>query len=210
MTWWTLDIGELAPHAHSDALAAIGSDLVRRLAEPHRYYHTSRHLIEVFWALEDLERAGELDAHQGTLGRVVGWFHDAVYDPAADDNEEASAELACRDLTALQLDPDDVATVHQLVLATRTHDLAKDPLAAAFSDADLWILASPPDRYAEYAAQVKQEYAAVPDDAFRGGRAAVLRPFLERESIYATRYARETWEDAARANVAAELETLTA
>lgn len=211
ITWWTLDVAEIAPAAHSDAVQAIGADLLRRWAEPQRRYHTTRHLVEVFWALEDLEAAGVVDARHGTLGRLVGWFHDAVYDPAAaiGDNEAASAELAVRDLHALGVRGADVETVRDLVLATEQHHLAGDGLAAAFHDADLWILSSPAERYAEYTAQVREEYAAVPDDAFRAGRAAILRPFLERESIYATGFARETWEERARANLAAELASLT-
>ena len=49
-----------------------------------------------------------------------------------------------------------------------------------------------------------------PSDVFQSARAAILRPFIDRESIYATAYARDSWEDAARVNLAAELEALTA
>ncbi len=212
ITWWTLDVAELAPDAHSDAVLAIGSDLMRRLGEGHRSYHTTRHLVELFWALEDLEGAQVISARQAAVGRVAGWFHDAVYDTttAAGDNEIHSAELAVRDLTALGLAQDDLETVRDLVLATQSHELANGGLAAAFHDADLWILGAPRGRYDEYTVQVREEYAAVPDDVFASARAAILRPFIDRESIYATEFARENWEDAARLNLAAELEALTA
>ena len=210
ITWWTLDVAELAPKAHSDAVQAIGADLLRRWAEPQRRYHTTRHLVEMFWALEDLEQAGEVEPRDGTLGRLAAWFHDAVYDPRVTGgaNEAASAALARRDLAALRLGHEDVDTVDDLVLATEVHDLPQGGIAAAFHDADLWVLSAPPERYAEYTAQVRQEYAAVPDDAFAAGRAAVLRPFLDRDFIYATATAREQWGDAARLNVARELEAL--
>ena len=210
ITWWKLDVAELAPGAHSDAVLAIGSDLERRLGERHRRYHTTRHLVEVFWALEDLEAAQAVSAREAVVGRIAGWFHDAIYDPTTPpgDNEIRSAELAVRDLTALGLADDDIETVRDLVLATQTHELARDGLAAAFHDADLWILSSPPDRYREYTAQVREEYAAVPDDVFRSARAAILRPFLERESIYATAHATDSWEEAARLNLASELASL--
>lgn len=210
ITWWKLDLHDVAPDAHEDAVLAVGRDLLRRLDEEHRSYHTSRHLVEVFWALEDLEGAGAVTAREATLGRLVGWFHDAVYDPAAPpgDNEAASADLAVRDLSALGLATRDVETVRDLVLATEAHELRPDGLGAAFHDADLWILSAPADRYAEYTAQVREEYAAVPDDAFRAGRAAILRPLLQRDTVYATRHAREHWEEAARANLGAELAAL--
>jgi predicted metal-dependent HD superfamily phosphohydrolase len=211
-TWWTLDIAELAPGARPDAAQVVGHDLLRRLEEPHRRYHTPRHLVEVFWALDELEQVGEITANEGTLARLAGWFHDAVYDPGAafGENELSSADLARRDLTALGLRREDVAAVRSLVLQTQSHELARGGAAAAFHDADLWILSAPPDRYAEYTAQVREEYAAVPDAAFRAGRAAILRPFLERSAIYATGTARERWEERARANVTDELDVLTA
>jgi predicted metal-dependent HD superfamily phosphohydrolase len=209
-TWWTLDLAELAPGAHNDAVQAVGADLLRRLEEPHRRYHTPRHLVEVFWALEDLERESVIGPREAALGRLVGWFHDAVYDPGAagGENEAASADLAVRNLSALGLERDDIERIRDLVLATTTHDLVTDGLSAAFHDADLWILSAPPDRYAAYTRQVREEYAAVPDDAFRAGRAALLRPFLERDAVYATAPARERWEDRARANLSAELADL--
>lgn len=210
ITWWKLDLAELAPGAHHDAVLAIGTDLMRRWTEPHRGYHDTRHLVEVFWALEDLEEGREIDSRESTLGRLAGWFHDAVYDPSAPGgaNEVDSADLAVRDLRALGLADDDVESVRDLVLATTTHDLARKGLPAAFHDADLWILGATADRYAEYTAAVREEYSAVPDDAFRAGRAAILRPFLQRESIYATPTARDRWEDRARDNLARELDLL--
>ena len=63
----------------------------------------------------------------------------------------------------------------------------------------------PTDRYAEYVAAVRREYAHVPDRAFREGRAAILRDLLAKPHLFHTAYAREHWEDAARANVQREL-----
>ena len=210
LTWWKLDLAELAPDAHHDAVLAIGTDLARRWAEPHRGYHDTRHLVEVFWALEDLEGGREITAREGALGRLAGWFHDAVYEPSAPGgaNEVDSADLAVRDLRALGLADDDVERVRDLVLATTTHDLRAGGLSAAFHDADLWILSAPAERYDEYTALVREEYAAVPDDVFRAGRAAILRPFLDREAIYSTETARAGWEEAARANLLREFEVL--
>jgi predicted metal-dependent HD superfamily phosphohydrolase len=211
-TRWTLDIADLAPGAPPDTVAAIGSDLLRRLAEAHRAYHTARHLEELLEALEEVERAREITESQATLARIAGWFHDAVYDPTAagGSNEADSAELAVRDLSALGLARRDVDAVRDLVLGSELHELPSDPLSAAFHDADLWILSAPAERYAEYTAQVRREYAAVPADAFRTGRAAILRPLLDREFIFATRVARSRWEDRAKHNLTRELDELTA
>ena len=57
---------------------------------------------------------------------------------------------------------------------------------------------------------MRQEYAHVPEDLFREGRAAVLRDLLAKPTLFHTRHARAHWEQAARANVEAELESLAA
>ncbi|MFB9835232.1 metal-dependent phosphohydrolase, partial [Actinoallomurus acaciae] len=62
-----------------------------------------------------------------------------------------------------------------------------------------------PDRYAAYAAAVREEYAAVPDEAFRAGRAEILRGLLALPALYRTAPARVRWEAAARHNVGTEL-----
>lgn len=124
-------------------------------------------------------------------------------------NEADSAELAVHDLRALGVRDDDVAAVRQLVLATERHDApGTRGLGAAFHDADLWILSALPERFDEYCAQVRAEYAAVPDEAFAAGRTAVLLPFLRRDTVYATRHARRVWNERARLNLARELSRL--
>ncbi len=211
LTWWKLDIARLAPGAHSDAVEAIGRDLLRRLEEPHRSYHTARHIVEMYSALEELEREGVVTEREAAVAGVAACLHDAVYDPAAPPggNEADSAHLAVRSLTSLGLDADDIEQVRRLVLATAEHQApGDDGLDAAFHDADLWILAAPQERFDEYCAQVREEYAAVPDTAYAAGRTAVLEPFLRRDTVYATRHGRRTWGQRARVNVARELTRL--
>jgi predicted metal-dependent HD superfamily phosphohydrolase len=211
LTWWKLDIGELAPAAHGDAVEAIGADLIRRLDEEHRRYHTARHVVEMYGAIEELEREGVVGAREATLARVAACFHDAVYDPAAvgGANEADSAALAVRALRSLGLAPEDIDRVRRLVLDTEQHDApVTEGLAAAFHDADLWILAAPSARFDEYCAQVREEYAAVPDGAYAAGRTAVLERFLRRDTIYATRHGRRTWGEPARVNLAREMARL--
>lgn len=210
ITWWRRDLAAVAPKAADGPVHDVGADLLRRWGEPQRRYHTTQHLVEVFWALEEVEEAGELTARDGSLGRVAAWFHDAVYVvPDAAGNESASAALAASALRLLHVDPVDAAEVDRLVRASERHELpSPGGVDAAFHDADLWILAAPRERFDEYCAQVREEYAAVPADAFAAGRASVLRPFLTRTRLYATAYGHERWTEPARANLARELARL--
>lgn len=176
---------------------AVRDALLAAYAEPDRHYHGRLHLAEV------LERLTELGCEDDVVV-LAAWFHDAVHDGAADE-EERSAAWAEAVLPA-----EVAAEVGRLVRTTERHrPAADDERGQLLSDADLAILAAPPGRYGDYVRDVRQEYADVPDDDFARGRAEVLRDLLAKPTLFHTVSARELWEDRARANVAAELATLT-
>ena len=211
ITWWTLDVCAVSPHAHNDAVTRAGADLLARWTEPARRYHTTRHLVEMFWALEELEDAGEIDDLQGPVARLSAWFHDAIYDPTArsGSNEADSAALARDTLAQLGAGNGHVDAIDRLIRLTVNHDADDaEPLEAAFHDADLWILSAPEERFDGYCNQVREEYALVPDAAYRQGRAAILEPLLHRDTIYRTSPALDGWERPARINLGRELARL--
>jgi predicted metal-dependent HD superfamily phosphohydrolase len=141
--------------------------------------------------------------------RLAVWFHDAVYDPRRTDNEDASAALAARVLPTAGVPVPTVAAVTRLVRLTATHDPAPDDTdGALLCDADLAVLAGDPGEYAAYAAAVRAEYAHVPTEAFRLGRAAVLRRLCALPTLYRLPSLRDRWEERARANLAGELQSL--
>ena len=66
-------------------------------AEPHRHYHSERHHDDCLRLLDEVRDLSERE--QRLLRWAILW-HDAVYEPEVSDNEERSAELALRELTA--------------------------------------------------------------------------------------------------------------
>jgi predicted metal-dependent HD superfamily phosphohydrolase len=177
------------------------NELARRYSEPHRRYHTLAHVEELLTLLREFT----LDDRDSVEAAV--WFHDAIYDTRASDNEARSAELAASALR--EMHQPNIETVQAMINATATHDpsrLTRDGLL--FLDADLSILGAPPERYRAYADAIRAEYAWVPDAMFAAGRAAILRRLLERPSIYQTGEMRARFETQARENVSRELATL--
>jgi predicted metal-dependent HD superfamily phosphohydrolase len=188
------------PYPYADALLA-------RWAEPQRRYHTVRHLASVLDRVDTLEDY----AADPALVRLAAWFHDAVYRPDRSENEERSAGLAQRALSEAGLGAGGIAEVARLVRLTTSHaPEPEDANGAVLCDADLAILASNPSAYAAYAAEVREEYGFVPDDAFRAGRSDVLRQLLALPSLFTTPHGVKEWEAAARRNLAAELRLLAA
>jgi predicted metal-dependent HD superfamily phosphohydrolase len=185
--------------------AVVTGGLGPRYTQPHREYHNLMHIEDVLLRIEELEPPTE---HELALA-LAAWFHDAVYQPGQVDNEDRSAYAAYDALEQVGADPALIAEVVRLIRLTAAHDPDDDDLAGVvLCDADLAILAAAPDRYAQYATAIRQEYAHVPDVDFRAGRATVLRRFLDRPSIYRTAYGRLHWEAAARANISTEIAAL--
>jgi predicted metal-dependent HD superfamily phosphohydrolase len=185
----------------SVVIEEAGRGLLRRWSEPHRRYHDVTHLSAVLSTLDELAAPVEV--------RLAAWYHDAVYDPRARDNEERSARLAVEELTRLGLGDDPAGEVARLVRLTTGHDPEDgDVNGALLCDADLAVLARPAPEYDRYAAAIREEYAHVPDEAFRAGRVAVLRHLLDLPALYRTPHLRERWEEPARANLRRELDAL--
>ncbi|MFJ4485261.1 hypothetical protein ACIP3D_23215 [Streptomyces longwoodensis] len=197
-----LSVREGTRHPDPDVYADA---LLRRWQEPQRHYHTLTHLAAVLDHVDTLQAyADDPDAV-----RLAAWFHDAVYLPDRSENEERSAALAERALPEAGVPERTTAEVARLVRLTVTHDPADDDRnGQVLCDADLAILASAPSVYAAYTAAVREEYHFVPNDAFRAGRAAVLRQLLDLPRLFRTPHGAERWEATARYNLGAELELL--
>jgi predicted metal-dependent HD superfamily phosphohydrolase len=202
VTTWHEAVRGAGATASDDAIAAAGADVEARWAEPHRRYHTTAHLHAVLSNVDTLAA----QADDPDLVRLAAWFHDAVYDPRDADNEGASADLAAAVLAGLGVPAANVDEVRRLVLLTAGHTAtAEDRNGAVLCDADLAILAAVPEEYDDYAVRVRAEYAHVPDELFRVGRATVLRQLLELPALFRVMPA---WEPRARANLERELATL--
>ncbi|MGK5679512.1 HD domain-containing protein [Actinoplanes sp. URMC 104] len=190
--------------AQDGDLEAAAGYLLSKWSEPQREYHTVAHLGAV---LEVVDRFANLAPHPERV-RLAAWMHDAVYDPRAlgDANERDSAEFAEGLLQTLGVPDATAAEVARLVGLTAGHATGEDdPDGELLCDADLAVLAGDDEAYAQYTAAIRREYAHVPDDDFRAGRAQVLKALLELPSIYRLQPLREQWEQRARANLEREL-----
>lgn len=183
--------------------ATIGA-LIAAHAETHRRYHGLSHLAFLF--REEAAQYARLE--NAALVRFAIWFHDAVYDPAAKDNEEQSAAWAAR---ALRDAPTLAEAVAALILKTKAHAVgAASADEALFLDMDIAILGAPAPLYAAYAAGVRQEYAIYPDAAWRAGRSAFLQSQIGLDRLFRTDIYHDFYGAQAKANMAWELEELAA
>ncbi|MBM3844686.1 MAG: N-methyl-D-aspartate receptor NMDAR2C subunit [Verrucomicrobia bacterium] len=186
--WQAAGLGGDAPAWYEKLTAAY--------AEPQRHYHNQQHIAE---CLAEFDNARHL-AQDPAAVELALWFHDAVYDPKAGDNEERSAAMAVNCLEG-EGQSKLAATVGRLVMATKSHSIEAGPDAGLLVDVDLSILGKDEARFSEYEAQIREEYRWVPGMVFKPKRAEILQRFLDRRRIYTTDLFAARYEANARRNL---------
>jgi predicted metal-dependent HD superfamily phosphohydrolase len=184
--------------------SALLQKLVSAYEEPQRKYHTIQHLSE---CLSLLSRNLHLAIEPGEVEMAL-WFHDAIYNVRAHDNEARSADWAGDALSRAGVAAERIERVRRLILATRHVALPEGHDQMLLVEIDLSILGACRVRFDEYESQVREEYAWVPESLFRQKRAELLTEFLARQPVYNTPQLREILEHQARENLAHSLSQL--
>lgn len=179
-------------------------ELMFRYSEPHRKFHTVHHLEECF---TKFAKVRALATHPAEV-EIALWYHDAVYERRADDNEARSAQLAASTARAAGVAPSSVDRIHALIMATRRAATPQDDDAKVVADVDLAILGETPARFDAYEEQIRWEHSWVPGFLFRKQWENLLREIMARPAIFNTQPFRARYESQARANVQRSLARL--
>jgi predicted metal-dependent HD superfamily phosphohydrolase len=172
--------------------------------EPQRQYHNQQHIAD---CLREFDTVRSSAAGPIAVEFAI-WFHAAIYDPRAADNEARSADLAAACLNERSASPELVDSVQRLVLATKAHDATLHPDAPMIVDVDLSILGQPPERFWEYERAIRAEYAWVDANTFAARRTEILEHFLVRPRLYHTDSFFCRYETQARSNLRASVDRL--
>jgi len=191
---WQMTWTELGVRSYDEPLF---HELIACYSEPHRKYHTIRHLEECFgkWP------AVQAEAIHPPEVEVALWLHDAIYDVMRQDNEEKSAQWARAIILRAGLDSAVADRVYALVMATRHNAVPEETDQQILVDIDLSILGAAPERFDQYERQIREEYSWVPGFLFRRNRRKILESLLGRSRIFATHHFFDTHEALARANL---------
>ncbi|BCM19941.1 hypothetical protein [Mesorhizobium sp. J8] len=188
---------------------ALKSELEAVYQAADRHYHGLAHIEAMLALATEYRRL----VHDPEAVEAAIWFHDAVYDSHAKDNEKKSAELAEKRLAG-RVDPHRLGRIAAMIDATATHRLPPFRDEGALNDAaflldmDLAILGAEPAAFDAYEKAVRSEYGWVEEPMWRAGRAAVLQNFLARPHIFHTTEFRDRFEAQARKNLSRSLEAL--
>ncbi len=184
-------------------IIAAYSDILIQYSQPHRKYHNLEHIshcLAEFQAVRHL--ALDIDALELAI-----WYHDAIYEIGASDNEERSAILAQVVMNSFDLPTGLIDKVKAIIIATKHEKVPDDHDAKLMLDIDISNLGQA-DKFKESNRLVREEYSSVPANLFANGRSNILQSFLDRPSIYLTEFFQQKYEDSARKNIESAIKAL--
>lgn len=180
---------------------AMWDRLIALYGQPWRKYHNLSHIK---YCLATLDSQADSGSDHLDVEAAI-WYHDAVYEVGASDNERQSAQLARESLAVLGADGAFAERVAEFIIATDHKQAAPDCGAQLLCDIDLSILGRDASTYDQYAEAIFRE-VALPEQAFALPRHAFLGTMLEKEKIFQTQSFEQEYDAQARRNMRRERE----
>ena len=144
----------------------FSDSVLKRYEEHHRYYHTTTHLLDVVLQLSKLDNFDD----ELFLAAV---YHDAVYAPQANDNQERSAALFLVEAKSASLNKLQMDSINRLILDTKKHKPSSEK-SQLLIKADLSILEQPLSKLIEYEHQIFKEFQFVDYKVYQPKRIEIL------------------------------------
>lgn len=132
-------------------------------------------------------------------------YHDIIYVPGFEWNEQLSADYAVLHLELLDLSPEQYNAISNAILATRTHHPTASPISNLLIDCDLYELGT--DAYWDNSILIRKEFGNPLEADWVRGRSKFLHSFLLRDKIYTNEHD-PSLEASARNNMKTELKGL--
>ncbi len=143
--------------------------------ESHRHWHDINHLTSLFEDI-DLNYKGKVSQKEYEKMVILATFHDAIYDPTRNDNEEKSAQFfenVCVDKT----NPD-IIEIKQGILDTKIHK-STTKLSENFNKLDMSIVEKGYDDLLKWEEGIHKEYKFA-GEKYKEGRLQFLESLLDK------------------------------
>ncbi|NVK32063.1 MAG: hypothetical protein HWE20_13735 [Gammaproteobacteria bacterium] len=171
---------------------------------PSRQFHNWQHIESLF---EYFDRFSFVIKAPQAVSLAI-FYHDAIYDERADDNEARSASLYAEHALLLGIPAVISKEVVILIDATRHIAAQTHTDAAVMADLDLMPLAVRSDVFRQNSTKVRKEFSSLSDKEFSRRQFKFMSALLDRSSIYQTPVIRDAMEAGARQNVVDYLKSL--
>ena len=194
--WKRVNASGNSEEAYTELLSLYGG--------PKRAYHNLVHIVH---SLREMDDARDLIQNPDQVEFAL-WYHDAVYNIRAKNNEEKSAELAEKRLSKAGAKKQFIDNITRLILTTRHKEIPQEQDAQYICDIDLSIFGKSQKEFDEYERDIRKEYNSFSEKQFKRGRSIVLTKYLWKDPLYSTDFFREKYQTQARKNLKRSLAKL--
>jgi predicted metal-dependent HD superfamily phosphohydrolase len=143
--------------------------------ESHRHYHNLDHLNDLIDQIDEDYNNGKFDERFQEKLILTALFHDIIYEPTRQDNEERSAQFfegLCQDKN------DIIKEVKQAILDTKKHE-SNDKLSETFNRYDMNIVERDFDSLLRWEDGIREEYKSF-GEQYKTGRLQFLESLLDK------------------------------
>jgi predicted metal-dependent HD superfamily phosphohydrolase len=184
-----------------DLIDTFWNEIYGNYKNTNRFYHTLSHISNMYHQILCVK--DEINDYDSTI--MAHYYHDIIYDPTKQDNEEVSAKIASERLRSISFPNDKHNQCINIILATKSHSFSEDHDTNLFTDTDLSILGQSSEEYSNYCSQIRKEYSMYSKELYNQGRKKVIIHFLKMDRIFKTDYFYLKFENTARQNMENEL-----
>lgn len=142
--------------------------------ESHRSYHTLNHLNDLIEQINEKRNIYSEKEYEKLI--ITSLFHDCVYDPSKDNNEEKSSEFF---LECSLYKNDDIKEINQMILDTKRH-IANTKLSESFNSFDMNIVERDYNSLLKWEEGIREEFSIYDDNIYKNGRLKFLESLLDK------------------------------
>ena len=143
--------------------------------ESHRSYHNLNHLNDLISQINENKSKYSEKEYEKLI--LTALFHDIVYDPTSQTNEEDSANFLIE--CVVDKKNSDILDVKQMILDTKTHNSTTN-LSESFNKYDMNIVERDFDQLLEWERGISEEYSIYSKEEYKMGRLKFLESLLDK------------------------------
>lgn len=145
--------------------------IMKMWSEPHRHYHNIDHLFDTLKSIESKFKDGEIDENEQLILSIAALFHDVIYDPESNINEEESIQYYKNNVNKLNLDQ----RVINIITSTKFRKEPDERLCRIFWNIDNSILKSDINGLLDYEKKIRKEFQFVEYSSYKEERINFLK-----------------------------------
>ena len=173
-------------------------EILENYTKKWKFYHNLNH---VYSFVNLFEKYNKFINNYKNEFLISIYFHDIIYIPSRNDNEEESINMFNKFYNEVQPNNLNKEKVIEFIAETKNHSLSKDYdfELDLFLDMDMQIVAD--ENWEDYENKIRKEYCFVDETEYKNKRRQFLESLVNKNRIFRTQIFYDTYEQIAKNNI---------